>query len=96
MTVFTSQPCVHVYTTNMLDQAPPFTKHTAVCLETQHPPDAVNQPLCGSIVVRPGSRYEHVTFHKLEWKPGSGTSAAAPAAGTAAAPASFADAPASP
>ena len=38
----------------------PHTQHNAVCLETQHFPDAVNQPQFPSAVLRPGETYHHV------------------------------------
>jgi galactose mutarotase-like enzyme len=68
MTVFTTQPCVHVYTANFMRGEPPFAQHYAACLETQFPPDSPNQPLCGSCILRPGQTYYHVTLHKLEWE----------------------------
>jgi galactose mutarotase-like enzyme len=68
MTVFTTQPCVHLYTTNFMQGEPPFARHYAACLETQFPPDSPNQPLCGSCTLRPGQTYYHVTLHKLQWE----------------------------
>lgn len=55
MTVHCTQPGMQVYTANFLDGAPPFVKHNAVCLETQHYPDAANQPSFPSVVIRPGT-----------------------------------------
>ena len=46
MEVRTTQPAVQLYTGNHLG-------HTAVCLETQHYPDAIHHPNFPSIVVRP-------------------------------------------
>jgi aldose 1-epimerase len=48
MEVRTTQPAVQLYTGNHL-------AHTAVCLETQHYPDAIHHPNFPSIVVRPGA-----------------------------------------
>ena len=48
MEVRTTQPAVQLYTGNHL-------AHTAVCLETQHYPDAIHHPNFPSIVVRPGT-----------------------------------------
>ncbi len=47
MEVRTTQPAVQLYTGNHL-------RHTAVCLETQHYPDAIHHENFPSIVVRPG------------------------------------------
>ena len=51
MEVRTTQPAVQLYTGNHLG-------HTAVCLETQHPPDAIHHSNFPSIVVRPGDPIE--------------------------------------
>jgi aldose 1-epimerase len=48
MEVRTTQPAVQLYTGNHMD-------HTAVCLETQHFPDAIHHKNFPSIVVRPGT-----------------------------------------
>jgi aldose 1-epimerase len=47
MEIRTTQPAVQLYTGNHLG-------HTAVCLETQHYPDAIHHKNFPSIVVRPG------------------------------------------
>jgi aldose 1-epimerase len=62
MSVTTDQPSLQLYTANHLD--PP---HTAVCLETQRPPNAPNQPCFGSALLRPGEEYRHVVRHDLSW-----------------------------
>ncbi len=72
--VHATQPGVQVYTANWLsntsntgdgDYPSPHTQHNAICLETQHFPDAVNQSRCNknfpSVVVRPG---EAPYFHQ--------------------------------
>jgi aldose 1-epimerase len=44
--VFTTHPGVQIYTANWLDTTQtnlPYTQHNAICLETQHFPDSVNQ-----------------------------------------------------
>jgi aldose 1-epimerase len=53
----TDQPGVQVYTAN--HGAGPLPPHAAVCLETQHLPDAPNQPAFPSAVLRPGETYHH-------------------------------------
>jgi aldose 1-epimerase len=42
-----------------------FGKHHGLCLETQHFPDAVNNPQFPSTVLRPGEEYRHVTEHEF-------------------------------
>jgi aldose 1-epimerase len=54
MEVRTTQPAVQLYTGNHLG-------HTAVCLETQHYPDAIHHPNFPSIVVRPGEPLKETT-----------------------------------
>jgi aldose 1-epimerase len=54
MEVRTTQPAVQLYTGNHLG-------HTAVCLETQHYPDAIHHPNFPSIVVRPGAPLKETT-----------------------------------
>lgn len=54
MEVRTTQPAVQLYTGNHL-------AHTAVCLETQHYPDAIHHENFPSIVVRPGKPLKETT-----------------------------------
>lgn len=70
MEVYTSYPGIQVYTGNFLDieagrDGKHFSRHGAVCLETQHFPDAPNQPSFPSTVLRPGEVYEHLTVHRF-------------------------------
>ena len=55
MEVRTTQPAVQLYTGNHLG-------HTAVCLETQHYPDAIHHTNFPSIVVRPGVPLSETTL----------------------------------
>ena len=55
MEVRTTQPAVQLYTANHL-------AHTAVCLETQHYPDAIHHDNFPSIVVRPGAPLKETTL----------------------------------
>lgn len=55
MEVRTTQPAVQLYTGNHLG-------HTAVCLETQHYPDAIHHTNFPSIVVRPGAPLKETTL----------------------------------
>jgi aldose 1-epimerase len=59
MRIRTDQPAVQFYTGNGLGA--PFTKHGALCLETQMFPDTPNHPELGSAVLRPGQEYRSVT-----------------------------------
>lgn len=54
MEVRTTQPAVQLYTGNHLENA-------AVCLETQHYPDAIHHPNFPSIVLRPGETFNETT-----------------------------------
>lgn len=54
MEVRTTEPGVQLYTGNHL-------KHGAVCLETQHFPDSVNQPTFPSTILRPGKTLKSTT-----------------------------------
>jgi aldose 1-epimerase len=53
--VRTTQPAMQLYTGNNLG-------HTAVCLETQHYPDAIHHVNFPSIVVRPGKPLKETTL----------------------------------
>jgi len=55
MEVRTTQPAVQLYTGNHLG-------HTAVCLETQHYPDAIHHTNFPSIVIRPGKPLKETTL----------------------------------
>ncbi len=73
MTVITDQPCIQVYTANMINvndhpfkTGVPQYKHCAICLETQHMPDAVNHPGFTDITLRPGEKYDTTTVYQFE------------------------------
>lgn len=55
MEVRTTQPAVQLYTGN-------HWGHTAVCLETQHYPDAIHHSNFPSIVIRPGEPLRETTL----------------------------------
>jgi aldose 1-epimerase len=66
--VYTTQPGLQVYSGNFLDgQAgkggKPYIKRSAICLETQHFPDSVNQPKFPTIILRPGEKYRQETVY---------------------------------
>ncbi|MHA1339966.1 MAG: aldose epimerase family protein [Promethearchaeota archaeon] len=71
MSVFTTEPCIQVYTGNFMADIKSFgiqcKKHSAVCLETQRVPNAINFPEFREMVIlRPGEIYKHKTLHKFE------------------------------
>jgi aldose 1-epimerase len=68
--VSTTKPAVQLYTGNFLDGihgagGAIFDKHTALCLETEFYPDAVNHPEFPSAILRPGQSYHHTTVHRF-------------------------------
>lgn len=69
MEVYTTQPGVQVYTANGLNHrgagGVQYQPHGAVCLETQHFPDAPNQPQFPSTILRPGETFHELTVHKF-------------------------------
>ena len=71
MEVHTTEPSVQFYTSNFLDgsltgkRGIVYRQHAALCLETQHLPDSVNQPQFPSIILRPGQSYRQTTVHKF-------------------------------
>ncbi|MGE0760947.1 MAG: aldose epimerase family protein [Pirellulaceae bacterium] len=70
LTVRTTEPGVQVYTGNFMKgqkgkKGKPYPQRSAVCLETQHFPDAVNQPNFPSIIVKPGMPYKSTTVFEF-------------------------------
>lgn len=70
MEVYTSYPGIQLYTGNYLDiesgrNGAYFGRQHALCLETQHFPDAPNRPSFPSTVLRPGEIYEQLTVHRF-------------------------------
>jgi aldose 1-epimerase len=68
MTVSTTQPGIQVYTGNYLFNQKgkgglTYPKHGAVCLETDHFPDSVNQPHFPSVILRPGQTYRETCIY---------------------------------
>jgi aldose 1-epimerase len=71
MTVSTTQPGVQLYTANHLDNlagkgGQRYGRHGALCLETQHFPDAVNRPEYPSVVLRPDEQYRQATVYRFD------------------------------
>lgn len=61
MEVATTEPSLQLYTGNNI--RPPLRRHAALCLETQHFPDAPNHPGFPSTVLRPGETFRSRTTY---------------------------------
>ncbi|QDU64267.1 Aldose 1-epimerase precursor [Planctomycetes bacterium Pan216] len=70
MSVLTTEPGVQFYTGNFLmDQkgkgGKAYPKRSALCLETQHFPDSVNQPTFPSVILNPGQTYRQTCIYRF-------------------------------
>eukprot|EP00271_Cylindrocystis_brebissonii_P005232 TRINITY_DN17189_c0_g1_i1.p1 TRINITY_DN17189_c0_g1~~TRINITY_DN17189_c0_g1_i1.p1 ORF type:complete len:446 (-),score=54.14 TRINITY_DN17189_c0_g1_i1:527-1864(-) len=71
MDLWTTAPGVQVYSGNFLDGTlkgkggAVYQRHSALCLETQGFPNAVNEPSFPSVLLRPGETYRHVMLHRF-------------------------------
>jgi aldose 1-epimerase len=68
MKVFTTEPCVQVYTGNFMQKitchGKLLQKHQAFCLETQKAPNAINmEQYRDTVILKPGEKYFHKTVH---------------------------------
>jgi len=63
MEVLTTEPGIQLYTGNWLGA--PYTKHGALCLETQHFADSPNKPGFPSTVLRPGGVFTSRTLYRF-------------------------------
>lgn len=66
MKTFTTQPGIQVYSANFLSSRAgkggcTYEPRTAVCLETQHFPDAIHHPNFPSPILKKGEKYHEVT-----------------------------------
>lgn len=70
--VLTTEPGVQFYTGNFLDGeavgkgGTAYAQYTGFCLETQHFPDAPNQPAFPNVVLRPGETYRTSTLFRFD------------------------------
>ncbi|MBQ3210955.1 MAG: galactose mutarotase [Oscillospiraceae bacterium] len=69
---FTTMPAVQVYTGNMLSSVDgklgsKYERNHGLCLETQHLPDAPNQPSFPCAIYGPDRPYHHITSFSFEW-----------------------------
>jgi aldose 1-epimerase len=74
--VYTTEPGVQFYSGNMLTGLAGkggrrYTKHSGLCLETQHFPDSPNQPSFPSTVLHPGETYSQTTIFQFDTQPRS-------------------------
>lgn len=70
MEVFTTQPCMHFYTSNFLAGEPGksgihYPQYGAFCLEPQGYPDAPNHENFQSIQLKPGETYSQEIVHRF-------------------------------
>lgn len=71
MEVFTTEPGIQFYTGNSLDGTLPgkngqyYARHAGLCLETQHFPDAPNQPDFPSTTLLPGQKFTSFTEYRF-------------------------------
>lgn len=68
LTVRTSEPGVQFYSGNFLfgqegKGGKEYAHQSAVCLETQHYPDSVNQPDFPTTILQPGEVYRHICIY---------------------------------
>jgi aldose 1-epimerase len=74
MEVLTTEPAIQFYTGNFLDgtitgKGGIVYKHrSGLCLETEHYPDAPNQPKFPTTVLKPGETYQTTTVYKFSVK----------------------------
>ena len=69
MRILSSEPGVQLYTGNFLsknNEDKPHVQHNAVCLETQHYPNSINEPKFPSVVLKPGSVFKSKTVHEFD------------------------------
>lgn len=68
--VFTTQPCMHFYTSNFLSgktgkNGAAYAQYGAFCFEPQGYPDAANKPQFTSIELAPGNEYNQTIIYKF-------------------------------
>ena len=73
MDTLTTLEGIQIYTAGSLSErigkdGASYSKHNAVCLETQHFPDAVNKAMFPSCILKPDEIWEHTTTYKFSVK----------------------------
>ena len=71
LTIETTEPGIQFYSGNWLNgqkgkDGRSYPANSALCLETQHFPDSVNQPDFPTTILAPGEVYSSTTVHRLE------------------------------
>jgi len=72
---WTTEPGVQLFTANGFDGrivgtgGVVYPRHAGFCLETQHFPDAINQPQFPSVVLRPGTTFRSATVFRFSVQP---------------------------
>jgi aldose 1-epimerase len=72
---WTTEPGVQLFTANGFDGrivgtgGVVYPRHAGFCLETQHFPDAINQPQFPSVVLRPGTTFRSTTVFRFSVQP---------------------------
>ena len=74
MEMYTTEPAIQFYSGNFIDGTKDsktggkYEKRSGLCLETQHYPDAPNQPKFPTTVLSPGEKYTSKTTYKFSVK----------------------------
>ncbi len=75
MEVYTTEPGIQFYSGNFLNgtltntkNGQRYTKHAALCLETQHFPNSPNEPSFPNTILKPGETYKQTTMYKFSTK----------------------------
>ena len=74
MGVLTTEPGVQLYTGNFLDGTVEgkggvaYSRHAALCLETQHFPDSVHHKDFPSVILEPGKTFASTTVYRFSVK----------------------------
>ena len=68
LTVWTTEPGIQVYSGNFLKgqtgkRGRTYPQRSAICLETQHFPDSVNQPTFPTTILKPGAKFHSETSY---------------------------------
>lgn len=69
--VYTTQPGLQLYTANWINNekgkwGKRYGRRESFCLETQHFPDSINKPHFPSVILYPGSMYDHSCIYKFK------------------------------
>lgn len=74
METYTTEPGVQLYTGNWMTgsfiakNGKRYPERSAVCFETQHFPDSINNPEYPSVILKPGDKFESKTIYKFSNK----------------------------